>query len=61
MNKIIWTRVMTIMQTNNIIRPAVAADYGDEQMNPDSRRGRFIAPIADLSAPGGGFPTQDNL
>src|SRR6266487_5734536 len=29
--------------------------YAHEQMNPVIRRGRFIAPIADLSAPGG-FP-----
>jgi len=29
------------------------SDYGDEQINPDSRRGRFIAPTADLSACGG--------
>lgn len=32
----------------------IAADDADEQITPDSRRGRFIAPIADVSANGGG-------
>jgi len=28
----------------------ITADDAEEHMNPDSRRGRFIAPIADVSA-----------
>jgi hypothetical protein len=38
------------MLMNKIIRPFVGADYVDEQNNPAIRRGRFIAPSADLSA-----------
>ena len=38
------------MQINKIIRPSVGADYADEQNNPAICRGRFIVPIADLSA-----------
>jgi len=32
----------------------ITADDADEQITPDSRRGRCIAPIADVSAFGGG-------
>jgi hypothetical protein len=38
---------------NKITWTAVGADYGDEQINPDTCRGRCIAPTADLSAFGG--------
>jgi hypothetical protein len=35
-------------------------DHDISQNNPDIRRGRFIAPIADLSALGGCFDIQIN-
>jgi hypothetical protein len=41
------------MHVDKIIRLSVGADYADEQTHPIIRRGRFIAPIADLSALGG--------
>jgi hypothetical protein len=40
----------SIMLINKITRPFVWVDYADLQMNPTNRRGRFIAPIADVSA-----------
>ena len=36
----------------------ITADDADEQITPDSRRGRCIAPIADVSAFLGGFDIQ---
>jgi len=39
----------------------ITADDAEEQMNPDSRRGRFIAPIADVSAFGRGSDVQVKL
>jgi hypothetical protein len=39
--------LMTFHKTS---RSSMGADYADEQNNPDTRRGRFIAPTADLSA-----------
>ena len=38
------------MVLHNIIRLCVGVDYADEQNKPTIRRGRFIAPIADVSA-----------
>ncbi len=38
------------MHMNKIIRTSVGTDYVLEQINWDGRRGRFIVPIADLSA-----------
>ena len=38
---------MGFKKMNGVI---VGADYADEQNDPDTRRGRFIAPNADLSA-----------
>src|SRR5437764_12167588 len=38
------------MQMNKITRTPVGADHEHSQMNPDTRRCRFIAHIADLSA-----------
>jgi hypothetical protein len=38
----------------------VGADDADEQNTPDPRRGRFIAPIADLSASRGRSAIQIN-
>jgi hypothetical protein len=43
------------MNVNTIIQPSIWADYTDQQTNPVFRRGRFIAPSADLSALGA-FP-----
>jgi hypothetical protein len=48
------------MAFNIIIWTAVGADYADEQINPDSRRGRCIAPGADSSAFNGYSDTQMN-
>ena len=39
---------------NQIIRISLVVCVADEQQHPIPRRGRFIAPTADLSAPGGG-------
>ena len=39
------------MQMNKINRTSVGADYVHEHHTPDTRRGRFIVPTADLSAP----------
>ncbi len=38
------------MQIDEITRPSVGADYGFEANTPDTRRCRFIAHTADLSA-----------
>jgi hypothetical protein len=37
-----------------LINAIVGADYADEQINPDTRRSRFIALTADSSAFGAG-------
>ena len=39
--------ILGFKKMNGVI---IGADYADEQNNPDTRRGRFIAPNADLSA-----------
>jgi hypothetical protein len=39
----------------------VVADYDDEQNKPGTRRGRFVAPIADVSALAGFSDTSLNL
>jgi hypothetical protein len=41
-----------IMQMNKITRTSAVADHVNEQNTPDTRRGRFIVPTADLSALG---------
>jgi hypothetical protein len=38
------------MRMNELIQPPVGPNYAYEQTAPDSRRGRFIEPTADLSA-----------
>jgi hypothetical protein len=38
------------MRMNELIQPPVGPNYAYEQTAPDTRRGRFIAPSADLSA-----------
>jgi hypothetical protein len=39
-----------MMAFNTILWSRVGADYAHERNNPDSCRGRFIAPTADVSA-----------
>jgi hypothetical protein len=39
-----------MMRNHKIYVSSVGADYDDEQNNPDTRRCRFIAPTADVSA-----------
>jgi hypothetical protein len=49
------------MPFHNIIRPSVGADYALSQHHLTIRRGRFIVPIADLSALGGIFHYPDEI
>jgi hypothetical protein len=49
------------MAFNKIIPTPVGADYAHEQNNPDTRRCRFIAHTADLSALGGFHDIQIKL
>ena len=50
-----------IMAFHKLLRPSVGTDNAHEQNNPDLRRGRFIAPTADLSASAGYFYFRMNL
>ena len=52
---------MPIDEQNIAQPPTDVQDNGDEQIHPDSRRGRCIAPIADVSALSGGSSIPLNL